>query len=77
MINRAESIDKLSRVTLTGKGPALCNYFFPSDNRDGDHSDIDYISVSKGAADRAGNDFSNLVVALDEMLSLKPSKTLA
>lgn len=65
----------LSRGVLSGKGPALCDYFFPADSKDGDH-DTDYNAVSKGAADRAGNNFHDLIGILDEMLEFQSSKSL-
>lgn len=60
----------ISRGALTGKGPAMCDFFFPSDSKDGDH-DTDYNAVSKGAADRAGNNFHDLIAVLDEKLELQ------
>lgn len=57
-----------SRGFLKGGSLTLCRYFFPNDER----NDDDHNAVNKGAGDRAGNDFHDLIQALDDMLKKTP-----
>ena len=64
----------ISRGVLTGKGPAICAFFFPTDSRNGEHNDNDYNNVSKGIRDDVSNVFRDLTDVLDKMLGFQSPK---
>ncbi|GEM_PF-5139001 len=63
-----------SRRCLKGGSPTLCSHFFPNGTPEGRHNDRDYNAIGKGAGDRAGNDFHDLIGILDQLLGLEPPK---
>lgn len=57
-----------SRDYLKGGSLTLCRYFFPDNTDEGKNNYADHNAVNKGAGDRAGNDFHELIKMLDRYL---------